>query len=159
MQTSADFKQRAARYVGHYRDNRHEEKTIAKLTVLLTEVEVAGGDKDGELIIRGGPEPMRLVELEPGLFRDQDVDHRVIFKPGDALVRDRMDTEHASFRKLELWETARIQLLFIAVVLLVFLSAIGASFGRGLSRVVLRRPDDSTAQRGSRAGSRWRRRS
>jgi CubicO group peptidase (beta-lactamase class C family) len=143
MQASADFKERAVRYVGHYRDNRHEEKTIAKLTVLLTELEVAHGDKDGELIVRGGQEPMRLIELEPGLFRDQDVDHRVVFKPGDALVRDRMDTEHASFRKLELWETARIQFLFVAVVLLVFLSAIGASFGRGLSRLVMRRPDNT----------------
>jgi CubicO group peptidase (beta-lactamase class C family) len=143
LQTAADFKERAARYVGHYRDNRHEEKTIAKLTVLMTELEVARGDKDGELIIRGGPEAMRLVELEPGLFRDQDADHRVVFKPGDALVRDRMDTEHASFRKLQLWETARIQLLFIVAVMLVFVSAIGASFGRGLSRLVLRRADDS----------------
>ena len=143
MQPSADFKERSARYVGHYRDNRHEEKTIAKLTVLMNELEVTHGDRDGELIIRGGPEPTRLVELEPGLFRDQDVDHRVVFKPGDALARDRMDTEHASFRKLQLWETARVQFLFIAVVLLVFLSAIGASLGRGLSRLVLRRPDDA----------------
>ena len=140
---STDFKQRAARYVGRYRDNRHEEKTLAKLAVLLNEAEVAYADKDGELILRGGSEPSRLIELEPGLFRDADVDHRVIFKPGDALIHDRMDTEHASFRKLAPWETARAQQLFIAVVLIVFLTSIAASLGRGLSHAVLRRPDGS----------------
>lgn len=143
MISSADFRQRATRYVGRYRDNRHEERTLVKLEVLLNEVDVAYGEKNGELIIRGERDPTRLVELEPGLFRDQHSDHRVIFKPGDALIRDRMDTEHASFRKLAIWETSRVQLLFIAGVLLVFASAIAASLGRGLSRAVLRRPDDS----------------
>ncbi len=143
MRASPDFRQRAAHYVGHYRDNRHEEKTLAKLTVLTSEVEVAQGDKDGELIVHWGSAPTRLVEIGPGLFRDQDADHRVIFKPSDRSTRDRMDTEHASFSKIEPWETARIQLLFIVAVLVVFLSAIGASLGRGFSHAILRRPDDS----------------
>ncbi len=143
LHTSADFKQRAALYVGRYRDNRHEEKGLAKTAAMLTEVHVALGETDGELIVQSGNETTRAIELEPGLFRREDADHRLIFTPGSAATPGRMDSEHASFRKLAVWETAPAQQLFIASVLIVFLSTLVGSIGRGFSRGVMRRPDNS----------------
>ena len=139
LNTSADFKQRAAVYVGRYRNNRNVEKGLAKVGALLSEVHVVLGENDGELIVSGGNETTRAIELEPGLFRREDVDHRMIFTAGDPLTPGRMDAEHASYRKLAIWETAPVQQLFIATVLLVFLTTVVGAIGRGFSRGVLRR--------------------
>ena len=141
--TSADFKQRAAAYIGRYRDNRHEKTGLAKVAAMLSEVHVAYGATDGELIVRGGNEATRVIELEPGLFRREDADHRLLFTPADVGTPGRMDSEHASFRRLALWETTPVQQLFIAAVLIIFLSTVVGSIGRGFSRGVLRRPDNS----------------
>lgn len=140
MQTSADFKQRAASYIGRYRDNRHEKTGLAKVAAMLSEVNVVSKSVDGELIIAGGDQARRVFELEPGLFRSDEVDHRVLFTPGDVTRPGRMDSEHASFRKLAVWETAPVQQLFIASVLFVFLTTLVGAFGRGFSRLILRRP-------------------
>ncbi len=141
MRSSADFRQRAASYVGRYRDNRHEEKGLAKVASMLSEVHVSPGENDGELVVQGGDRVTRVVELDPGLFRNEDADHRVLFTPGDATTPGRMDSEHASFRKLAVWETTPVQQLFIATVLFVFLTTIIGAIGRGFSRGVLRRAD------------------
>jgi CubicO group peptidase (beta-lactamase class C family) len=141
MHTSADFKQRAALYVGRYRDNRHEEKGLAKVASMLSEVHVSPSENDGELIVKGGDRATRMLELDPGLFRNEDADHRVLFTTGDALTPGRMDSEHASFRKLAVWETTPVQQLFIATVLLVFLTTIIGAIGRGFSRGILRRAE------------------
>lgn len=143
LHTSADFKQRAALYVGRYRDNRHEEKGLAKVAAMLSEVHVAYGENDGELIVQGGNEATRVIELDPGLFRREDADRRLIFTPGDLGAPGRMDSGYASFRKLAVWETAPVQQLFIATVLILFLSTLVGSIGRGFSRGVMRRPDNS----------------
>ena len=141
MRSSADFRQRAASYVGRYRDNRHEEKGLAKVASMLSEVHVSPGENDGELVVQGGDRATRVVELDPGLFRNEDADHRVLFTPGNATTPGRMDSEHASFRKLAVWETTPVQQLFIATVLFVFLTTIIGAIGRGFSRGVLRRAD------------------
>ncbi len=148
MHASTDFKQRAALYAGRYRDNRHEEKGLAKVAAILTEVHVVQGENDGELIMHGAAQTARLVELDPGLFRREDADHRVLFTPGNATTPARMDSEHASFRKLAVWETAPAQQLFIAAVLFVFATTLIGAVGRGFSRVVLRRsePTDRTTR-------------
>src|SRR4030095_11272014 len=114
MHTSDDFQQRAALYVGRERDNRHEEKGLAKVASMLSEAHVSQGENDGELVVQGGDRATRMVELDPGLFRKEDADHRVLFTPGDPTTPGRMDSEHASFRKLAVWETAPAQQLFIA---------------------------------------------
>ena len=143
MRSSTDFKQRAALYIGRYRDNRHEEKGLAKVAAMLSEVHVSPGENDGELIVHSGDRATRMIELDPGLFRDEDADHRVLFTPGDALTPGRMDSEHASFRKLAVWETTPVQQLFIATVLFVFLTTIIGAIGRSFSRAVLRRADST----------------
>ena len=140
-QTAADFVARAARYVGVYRDDRHEEKTLGKLTTLLTDSRVTPGAKDGELIVRGGDESQRLIEIDNDLFRIADTDHRLVFKPGAAGERDRMLTEHGSFRKLAWWETPRAQLSFLAAVLLLLLSQVAVSIDRAFVHRIVRQPN------------------
>ena len=66
MRSSADFRQRAASYVGRYRDNRHEEKGLAKVASMLSEVHVSPGENDGELVVQGGDRVTRVVELGSG---------------------------------------------------------------------------------------------
>ena len=143
QQTAADFAARAARYVGVYRDDRHEEKTLAKLTTLMTDASVALGPKDGELVVRGGDEAQRLIEIDNDLFRAVDGDHRVVFKPGSPGERDRMLTEHASFRKLAWWETPRAQMAFLCVVLLLLLSQVAVSIDRTFVHHIMRKPNDA----------------
>ena len=137
-------------YVGRYRDNRHEEKGLAKVAAMLTEVHVVSRRERRRTDHRTAATRRRaLIELDPGLFRSEDVDHRVLFTPGNATTPGRMDSEHASFRKLAVWETAPAQQLFIAAVLFVFLTTLIGAIGRGFSRVdstTLRQPTDRTTR-------------
>jgi CubicO group peptidase (beta-lactamase class C family) len=142
MQVAPDFAARAERYVGVYRDDRHEEKTLVKLTTLLTDVRITTGGKDGELILQAN-EPQRLVEVDGDLFHAADSLHGVVFKPAAANERDRLLTEHASFRKLARWEEPRTQWLFLAVVVLLFASQIAVSIDRAFVHRVMRKPNDA----------------
>ena len=143
QRTAADFAARAARYVGVYRDDRHEANTLAKITTLLTDASVTRGEKDGELVVHAGDESQRLVEIDNDLFRIADIDHRVVFKPGSPGERDRMLTEHGSYRKLAWWETPRAQLSFLAIVLLVLLSQVAVSIDRTFVQRIMRKPNDA----------------
>ena len=147
QRTAPDFAERAARYVGVYRDDRHEETTLAKLTTLLTDIRVTTADKDGELILHGG-EPVRLIEIDNDLFRVADTDHRLVFKPSAPGERDRLLVEHASFRKLAWWETPRAQLWFLAGVMLLLLSQVAVSIDRAFVHAIVRKPN--TADRATR---------
>ena len=59
-----------------------------------------------------------------------------------------MDSEHASFRKLAVWETAPVQQLFIASVLFVFVTTIVGAIRSRLFAFDLRRahPSDRTTR-------------
>ena len=120
MHTSADFKQRAALYVGRYRDNRHEEKGLAKVAAMLSEVHVSPGEIDGELIVQGGDQRNARGRTGPRTVSQRRRRPPRAVHAGRCDTPGRMDSEHASFRKLAIWETSPVQQLFIATVLFVF---------------------------------------
>jgi CubicO group peptidase (beta-lactamase class C family) len=83
----ADFGSRAALFEGHYRYNRYAHTTLEKPIGLMQEVSVVNGS-DGTLTIeipdaiREFLNPIRLVEIEPLLFRRDDGDQYAAFRMG-----------------------------------------------------------------------------
>jgi CubicO group peptidase (beta-lactamase class C family) len=81
----ADFGRRAGLFTGHYRYNRYSRTTLEKPLGLVQEVRVVDGG-NGTLtieipdILRELLDPIRLVEVEPLLFRRDDGDRYAAFR-------------------------------------------------------------------------------
>jgi CubicO group peptidase (beta-lactamase class C family) len=81
----ADFGRRAALFTGNYRYNRYSRTTMEKPLALVQQVRVVSSD-DGTLtieipnVLREFLNPIRLVEVEPLLFRRDDGDRYAAFR-------------------------------------------------------------------------------
>jgi CubicO group peptidase (beta-lactamase class C family) len=80
-----DFARRAALFTGHYRYNRYSRTTLEKPLGLVQQVRVVDGG-DGTLtieipdVLREFLAPIRLVEVEPLVFRRDDGDRYAAFR-------------------------------------------------------------------------------
>lgn len=127
----ADFARRASLFAGHYRYNRYSRTTLEKL-IAAVQLRVADG-RDGTLtieipgILREVLDPIRLVEVEPLLFRRDDGDRYAAFRM-DAdgrithLTLNVMGTT-VVLEKVPWYETPPVQGGLAAGFLAVFLSA------------------------------------
>jgi CubicO group peptidase (beta-lactamase class C family) len=86
----ADFAERGARFAGSYRFTRQNWSTIEKLLALFQTLSVSVTPAN-ELVVAGFlPEPMRLVEVEPLLFRQVDGPIEVAFEADDGAAATHM---------------------------------------------------------------------
>jgi CubicO group peptidase (beta-lactamase class C family) len=80
----ADFARRAKYFAGYYRYNRYSRSTIEKPSAVLQLRVTAGGDGTLTIeipaILRDVLNPIRLVEVEPLLFRRDDGDRYAAFR-------------------------------------------------------------------------------
>jgi CubicO group peptidase (beta-lactamase class C family) len=126
----ADFSQRASRYTGYYRVNRHAFETLEK-TVLLAmgDFKVSATDDPG-LLISGMGRHIRIVEVEPLLFRivggDISVGSDVIAFRSDASgdIVQMFPLPTMTLRKLVWYDTVVFHLLLLGACLLVFLAVL-----------------------------------
>ncbi|MBM3791535.1 MAG: serine hydrolase, partial [Acidobacteria bacterium] len=76
----ADFQTRAARFTGSYASLRHSHTSLAKMARLMGTMKVTA-DPDGCLLVSGiGDAPLRLVEMEPLVFREVKDQGSVVFR-------------------------------------------------------------------------------
>ncbi len=128
-QRSAEWARRARRFEGSYQNTRYSRRTIEKIAILDSQIEVMA-TPDGLLALRprNGAES-RWAEIEPLLFRRPDsedllafeedsrgrVTHMFMSLPGSALP--------SAFEKLAWHDTLRVQLAFLSVTGAIFLSS------------------------------------
>jgi CubicO group peptidase (beta-lactamase class C family) len=83
----ADFARRASQFAGWYRYNRYSRSTLEKSLGAIQQLRVVDGG-DGTLtieipgVLRDFLDPIRLVEVEPLLFRRDDGDRYAAFRMG-----------------------------------------------------------------------------
>jgi CubicO group peptidase (beta-lactamase class C family) len=129
-QPPADFKNRAAQFVGVYRVNQVPRHNFEKLIPLFdaSEIRVSDGG-DGTLIFddpmtfESGPSVTRLVEVEPLVFERADDHSRVVFRQNAAGETVGLFTRSpfVAFDKIAWYETASFNTALGLGCLLVFL--------------------------------------
>jgi len=116
------------RFAGSYRHNRYARRTIEKLTALFSQFRV-WANHDGTLTIYypgNYKKPARWVEVEPLLFRQVDGEELAVFREDASgrITHLLIDTAPLQFsEKLPWYETTIFHVAFIAVLVLIFLSA------------------------------------
>ncbi len=63
--------ERASKYAGEYQTLRYSDSTVGKLTRLMSFTTVTAG-KEGQLIVSRGERTYRMIEVEPGFYREVD---------------------------------------------------------------------------------------
>lgn len=146
---SSDAIARADRFAGSYRNNRYIRDSFGKLAALLNEWRVTDNG-DGTLsAYLPGEEPIKLVEVEPLLFMRDDGKGYVAFRAGDDGRITHMFVDNYAADKLPEIESARFHIMALAMITIVFISAL---FGWPIA-YALRKPRPSHPK-GARA-ARW----
>jgi CubicO group peptidase (beta-lactamase class C family) len=117
-QSSADFRNRAGRFTGHYQPYDFSSKTIAKLSMLFEQIHVGDGG-DGTLTVGSN----RYAEVEPLLFQRTDGESYIAFHEDDNDRITHLVFGTAACKKLSWYQTTVFQLGLIGFFVLIFLSA------------------------------------
>jgi CubicO group peptidase (beta-lactamase class C family) len=127
----ADFARRAALFTGSYRYNRYSRTTLENHLALVQQVRVVDGG-DGTLtieipdVLREFLDPIRLIEVEPLVFRRDDGDRYAVFRmdADGRITHLALNVLGASIvlEKVPWYETLAVQGGLAAGLLLVFLS-------------------------------------
>jgi CubicO group peptidase (beta-lactamase class C family) len=147
-QPPPDFEARAPRYVGHYRMNRYSHETLEKTGLLAFGDMTVSVAEPGVLLVDFMGEQVRLVEIEPLLFR--------VAGGGAFLRTDRVafrqdssgEITHAFFdpttalHKLTWYDTVLFHLALLASCLVVFTAALAAA----IRRLIVARPEAPRAR-------------
>lgn len=117
----SDFASRVDWYTGTYRAARYSHTDVTKIAVLVGGVEVTdSGDGAVQLSIRPG---QRFIEIESGLFRDEDGHETIAFRRGDTGHATYLffgDVPYIGFERVPTLESAGLHLSALggAVVLM-----------------------------------------
>jgi CubicO group peptidase (beta-lactamase class C family) len=125
-QPPADAVSRAERFVGSYRHNRYMRDSFGKLASLLSEWQVTA-NSDGSLTAHlqsGYGGPVRLVEVEPLLFMREDGKGHIAFRANADGHVTHLFIENYAADKLSGIESARVQIILLSVMIIIFLSAL-----------------------------------
>ncbi len=127
VKPAPDFAQRAAKFAGSYRSNRHSRTSVEKFLSMFGDAKVVP-TKDGTLLMTNvaGPGGSQWVEVKPGVFREIDDDNTLAF----------VEDEHGEVThvvgpfafiaayKLAWYETAGFHYLVMGLALLGFVVAV-----------------------------------
>jgi CubicO group peptidase (beta-lactamase class C family) len=139
-----EFKARSYKYAGVYEMNRRSFTKFPKLVTLITPVKMET-TSDGALrmILPAGLGSTRWAEVGPNIFRQVGGQETLIFREDSrGRVTHAFSSEFAEFAlvKLKGYQTPGFHILLIAILTILFLTAIlGWPLG-ALSRSLLRRP-------------------
>jgi CubicO group peptidase (beta-lactamase class C family) len=132
IQPSADFAERAGRFVGNYQITGGEpgtsETNFEKFVGLfgMSTVEISDGG-DGTLLFKNPWAEWRFVEVEPLYFRQVDGQFHILFREDDQGRITHMFTDYTpmfAFEKLKWYETRDFNMALVLGCVLMFVSAI-----------------------------------
>jgi CubicO group peptidase (beta-lactamase class C family) len=127
IQPPADFKERASRFAGAYKNARSAYTTFEKFGNLMSSPIEITDPGDGMLFLVISGIEVRLVEVEPLYFRQVDGPFGVVFREDDRGRITHMFTDvspQEDYEKLNWYETASFNMALLLGCLLVFLSMI-----------------------------------
>ena len=135
IQPPADFKERASRFAGSYKNVRSAYTTFEKVGNLLSSPIEITDPGDGTLFLVISGIEVRLVEVEPLYFRQVDGPFGVVFREDDQGRITYMFTDvspQEDYEKLNWYETASFNMPLLLGCLLIFLSMIPVAVVRGI---------------------------
>ena len=141
-QPPADFQDRAARFTGDYRVNRHAHSTPEKMSQLGRDVRVTAAG-DGTLSVHLPGQTTQWVEIEPLLFQQVDGADYVAFEEDEQGRITQMflgSQPYVAYERLAWYETSPVHLGLLGFAVAFFLSAILAGPISYLVRRLRRRP-------------------
>ncbi len=125
-QPVADFASRANRYPGQFGAIRHSYSDVAKLGALFGVADVSVDGDELVLSFNGGELALRMVEIEPGLFRQVDGQHMLAFREdADHQVTHMfLSGSPVAWTRLQIYETPQFNLGLMVACVAVLLSAV-----------------------------------
>jgi len=135
IQPPADFKERASRFAGSYKNVRSAYTTFEKFGNLMSSPVEITDPGDGTLFMVISGIEVRLVEVEPLYFRQVDGPFGVVFREDDRGRITYMFTDvspQEDYEKLNWYETASFNMALLLGCLLVFLSMIPIALIRSI---------------------------
>jgi len=135
IQPPADFKERASRFVGSYKNVRSAYTTFEKFGNLMSSPIEITDPGDGTLFLVISGIEVRLVEVEPLYFRQVDGPFGVVFREDDRGRITHMFTDvspQEDYEKLNWYETTSFNMALLLGCLLVFLSMIPVALIRAI---------------------------
>jgi len=121
---TSDFADRRALFPGTYGTLRHAYTSPAKVGALFSVLNVSADDEG--LLIGGGGDRRRFVEIEPMLFQEVDGQRRVAFRQNDNNEVTHLFVAGApvAFARVPWFETPRFALALIVACVAIFVSAV-----------------------------------
>jgi CubicO group peptidase (beta-lactamase class C family) len=130
---AAESSGRARQYEGHYVSTRRNYSSIESVFSLFQGAVKVSLDTDGYLIITADGEPVRAVEVGPGLFRAADKDTYFEFVADDTGEITYLKTV-GSFDKVDWYQAPRNRLLLLGCTLAVLVVGLIALARRSMQR-------------------------
>ena len=137
LEAPDDFAGRASLYAGTYLPNRRIRGTILKLGEFLGAIRVTANDDDTLTVsFLAGEDPIRLAEVEPDLFREQEGEIDAAFLRDErGRVRHLALEEHA-FDRIPLYRSPLVHAILAGITLLLFVGTLGGwTIGAGARMV------------------------
>ena len=141
-QPPADFQDRAGRFTGAYRVNRHAHSTPEKMSQLGRDVRVTAAG-DGTLTVHLPGQTLQWVEVGPLLFQRVGGGDYVVFRENESGRITHMflgSQPYVSYESLAWYETSPVHLGLLGFAALFFLSAILAGPARYIIRRIKHKP-------------------
>ena len=141
-QPPADFQDRAGRFTGAYRVNRHAHLTLEKMSQLGRDVRVTAAG-DGTLTVHLPGQTSQWVEVEPLLFQRVGGGDYLVFrenKSGRISYMFLGSQPYVSYESLAWYETSPVHLGLLGFTALFFLSAILAGPASYIIRRIKHKP-------------------
>ena len=155
IQPPADFKERASRFTGSYKNARSAYTTFEKFGNLMSSPIEITDPGDGTLFLVISGIEVRLVEVEPLYFRQVDGPFGVVFREDDRGRITHMFTDvspQEDYEKLNWYETASFNMALLLGCVLVFLSMLPIALVRAIRNRRLSN-DWKSAHRGARTAN------
>jgi hypothetical protein len=141
-QPLADFQDRAGRFTGAYRVNKHAHSTLEKMSQLGRDVRVTAAG-DGTLTVHLPGQTTQWVEVGPLLFQRVGGGDYLVFRENESGRITHMflgSQPYVSYESLAWYETSPVHLGLLGFAALFFLSAILAGPARYIIRRIKHKP-------------------
>ncbi|HRK33770.1 MAG TPA: serine hydrolase domain-containing protein, partial [Candidatus Hydrogenedentes bacterium] len=114
----------AGKYTGVYRNNRYARRTIEKLATLLEQTQVSRAGENALVLSGGESAARRFIQTKDGVFTDLRTGTTMVFRTSKDGNVTHMLFDGSAFERVAWYEKSKWQILYVATLLLILLSAL-----------------------------------